>query len=166
MQEAKGEGILFLKVKPGTVETALREVRAKAEVTEADPVLGPYDLVIAGAFKDLEDFRRFSEGIVKTDFCEDCVESISLERWRREKPARGAAAAWTLIKAENPKRVAEELRKVPAVNAVFSTMGSYNVVAKLVAKNPRELQDAILRNVHALPGLRRTESLTMAGEED
>lgn len=166
MIETKGEGILLLKVKPGTVEKAIKELRGKTEVRKAEPVLGPYDLVVTGAFKDIEDLRRFSDGIVKSAFCEDCVENVSLEQWSREKPERGAAAAWTLIKAENPKKVAEELRKVPAVNAVYSTLGAYNVIAKLAAKSTRELQDSILKNVQTLPGIRRTESLAMPGEED
>lgn len=70
-----------------------------------------------------------------------------------------------MIKAENPKRIAEELRKVPEVNAVYSTVGAYNVIAKLTAKSPRELQDSILKDVQSLHGIRRTESLAMPGEE-
>lgn len=165
MPETKGEGVLLLKVKPGTAVKAQKELQGKAGVHEAQTVLGPYDLIVTGAFGSIEDLRRFSEAIVKTDFCEDCVENVSLEQWRREEPALGAAAAWTLIKAENPKRIAEELRKVPEVNAVYSTVGAYNVIAKLTAKSPRELQDSILKDVQSLHGIRRTESFAMPGEE-
>lgn len=164
MPEQEGEGILLLKVRPGTVEAALKELHGKAEVEEAQPVLGTYDVVVTGAFKDIEDLRRFSTAIVGADFCEDCIENVSLERWAREEPQGGAAAAWTLIKAADPERVAMELRKVPAVNAVFSTVGAYDVIAKLAAQSPRELQDSILGRIQTLEGIRRTESLAMPGE--
>lgn len=165
MPETKREGaVLLLKVRPGTAEKALKALRGKTEVREAHTVLGPYDVVVTGAFKTTEDLHRFTEGIVKADFCEDCVQNISLEGWTREEPKRGAAAAWTLIKAENPRALAEQLRKVPAVNAVYSTIGAYNVIAKLAAQTPRDLQDSILKDVQTLPGIRRTESLAMAEE--
>lgn len=164
MPEKKGEGILLLKVRPGSIETALKELHGRAEVQEAEPVLGPYDMVVTGAFKDIEELHRFSSAIIAAEFCEDCVENVSLDRWVREEPQRGAAAAWTLINAANPGRVAAELRKVPAVNAVFSTIGAYDVIAKLAAQSPRELQDSILGQIQTLEGIRRTESLAMPGE--
>lgn len=165
MTEPKaGEGIFLLKVKPGTAEKAIRELRRKSEVSEARSVLGPYDVVATGAFRTVEDLRDFAEGVLKAEYCEDCVPNLSVEHWKREKPQQGEVEAWTLIKAENPTKLADELQRLPVVNAVYSTLGPYNVIAKLAAQTPRDLQDTILKKVQTIPGVRRTESLAMAEE--
>ncbi len=164
--ELPGESVLFVRVKPGATDRALKELREHPTVSKAEPVLGPYDIVVTGAFKNLDELRKFQEELETKEFCEGCVPNPSFEEWARPEPEKREISAWTLIKAVNPQRTLQELQRIPAVNRVYTTAGEFNVIANVAANKPHDLMDTILKHIQAIKDVRRTETLTGIPEEE
>ncbi len=157
--ELPGESVLFVRLKPGTVDRALMELRENPSVSKAEPVLGPYDLVVTGAFKSLADLHKFTEELEAKEFCEGCAASPSFAAWTRPAETTRAISAWSLIKAANPERAMKELQKIPTVNRIYTTSGEFNVIANVAAREPHELMDIVTKEIQNIKDVRRTETL-------
>ncbi len=162
--ELPGEGVVFVRVKAGELEKAVKEVRGMEGVTRAEPVLGPYDLVVTGAFRDAAGLQRFLQQLQEKGFSEGYEAKLSLEHWKRDRDEKGLISAWTLIEATNPERVMKELQRIPAVNRLYTTLGHYNVIANIAAPETPELLKILERDFHGIREIRRTE--TMPGVRD
>lgn len=158
--ELPGESVLFVRVKPGTVDRALKELREHPSVSKAEPVLGPYDVVVTGAFKNIDQLHKFAEELESREFCEGCAASPSFEGWIRPKEEAREISAWTLIKATNPQRAMRELQRIDAVNRIYTTTGEFNVIANVAAHKPYELMETLTKEIQKIKDVRRTETLT------
>jgi len=165
MVELAEESVLFLRVKPGTVDRAIREIRRSPDVREAEPTLGPYDIVVTGAFRDHETLQKFSEELEAKDYCEGCIANPSFEHWAREEVEKRPVNAWTLIKAVNVDKAFKALQKVENVQRLYSTPGEYNIIANITAEELSELQTTLIRDIHKIAGVKRTHTLTSARTE-
>lgn len=164
--ELPGESVLFVRVKPGTAERASKELREHPSVSRVESVLGPYDLVVTGAFKDLASLRTFAEEVEGKEFCEGCTASPSFEEWARPTSRKGEISAWTLIKAANPERAMKALQGIPAVNRIYTTAGEFNVIANVAADKPHELLETLTQQIQKIREVRRTETLAGIPEEE
>lgn len=166
MAELTGDSVLLLRVTPGRVEEAIRELKRNPSVREAEPVLGPYDIAVTGAFRDSASLRRFAEEVESKEYCEGCVAYPSYEHWSRERVEEKPARAWTLIRTRDAARAVRELQKVPGVQRILSTVGEFNVVANIAVDEPHEIQSTVLRDIQKISGVRRTETLANLRESE
>ncbi len=164
--ELPGESIVFVRVKPGNVDRAARELRKMDPVGRVEPVLGHYDLVVTGAFKDARSLQTFLQQVEEKEFCDGCEAQLSLERWKRDRDEKGPISAWTLIEATNPEKVMKELQRIPSVNRLYSTPGHYNIIANIAAPETPKLLDTLTKDVHRIRDIRRTETLSGLREEE
>lgn len=159
MTELAGESVIFARVKPGQVEQTLKQLKQSPKVRIAEPVMGRYDLAISGAFKSTEELGKFLEEVEESEACEGCAAHPGFQAWsREEKVPEKEYVGWTLIHATNPERAMKELQKIPSVSRLIGTAGEYNLIARLTAGNPNELQEVVLQNIQKVPGIRRTET--------
>ena len=158
MTDLSEESVVFLRVKPGHVEHALTELRRNPSVKEAEAVMGRYDVAVTGAFRSSEDLWRFQTEIEGKDFCEASSAHPAFENWRREGKAEEPANGWTLIRAVDAERAMKDLQKVSSVQRVIGTAGEYNLIARIGAKDTNALQQAVIRDIQKIPGVRRTET--------
>jgi DNA-binding Lrp family transcriptional regulator len=163
--EVPGESVVLVRVRPGQVDRALKELRKLEPVNRVETVLGPYDLVVTGAFRDSRSFQKFLQGIEEQDFCQGCEAQITLEGWKREREEKGPISAWTLIQASNPEKVMKELQKIPAVNRLYTTPGHFNVIANIAAPETSKLIKTLTDEIHRIHEIRRTETLSGVREE-
>ncbi len=164
-RENPEESIVFVHVRPGQVEKAVKELKKFDLVTRVEPVMGPYDLVVTGAFKDGRSLQKFLQEVQGKEFCEGVEAQFSLEQWKRDREEKGPISAWTLIEASNPEKVMKELQKIPAVNSLYATPGHYNVIANIAAPETYELMTTVTRDIHKIRDIRRTETLSGVREE-
>jgi len=166
MPELTGESVLLLRVKPGNLEKAMREIRKNKAVVRVEPLFGRYDLVVTGAFRDFEALRRFSEELQGKEFTETCAAHPAFDQWTREERAEMPWNAWTLIRAQNLEAARMKLRQIEAVNRVYTTTGEHGLIVRLSTSRPEDLQKAILEQVQRVPGVQRTETLPTLQTED
>lgn len=159
-KENQEESIVFVHVKPGQVEKATLEFKKLEAVTRVEPVLGAYDLVVTGAFKDGRRLQQFLQEVQGKDFCEGVEAELSLEQWKRDREEKGPISAWTRIEATNPEKVMKELQKIPAVNYLYETPGQYNVIANFAAPETHGLMTTVTRDIHKIRDIRRTETFS------
>jgi Lrp/AsnC ligand binding domain len=159
MTELSDESVIFARVKPGQIERTLMELKRNSKVRIAEPVMGTYDLAISGAFKSPEDLRKFQTELDENESLEGSMAYPGFGTWSREgKMPEQEFVGWTLIRATDPDSAMKELQKIPSVNRLISTAGEYNLIARLSARNPSELQEVVLQNIQKVPGIRRTET--------
>jgi DNA-binding Lrp family transcriptional regulator len=158
--ELPGESLFFLRVKPGEVETAIRELKQYPKVERAEPTLGPYDVVAPVNVRDAEELREFAAEIEAKPFCEGCAVIPSVSTWTREPSMAKAVSAWTLIHATDSKSVAEALRGIETINQVYETMGEFNVIANLAVEELSALRETLIGKIQKIEGVKRTETLT------
>ena len=158
MTDLSEESVVFVRVKPGHVEHALTELRRNPSVKEAEAVMGLYDVAVTGAFRSSEDLRRFQTEIEGKDFCEASSAHPGFENWRREGKAEEPASGWTLIRAVDAERAMKDLQKVSSVQRIIGTAGEYNLIARIGAKDTNALQQAVIRDIQKIAGIRRTET--------
>ncbi len=156
--ELSEESVLFLRVTPGRVENVLKELERHPKVKTAEPVMGTYDIAVTGAFRTMEELRKFQSEIETKDFCEGSAAHPGFENWIRKEEAEEPVNGWTLIRAIDAERAMEELRKVPSVQRLIGTTGEYNVIARIGAKDPNALQQSVIREIQKVYGVRRTET--------
>jgi DNA-binding Lrp family transcriptional regulator len=163
--ELSEESVVFLRVTPGHVERAVTELRQHPKVREAEAVLGSYDIAVTGAFRTMEELRKFQSEIESKDFCESCSAHPGFENWHRKEEAEEPVNGWTLIRAVDAQRAMQELQEVPSVQRIIGTTGEYNLIARVGAKDSNALQQSVIREIQKVHGVRRTEtrpSLTKA----
>lgn len=158
MVELSDESVIFLRVKPGEVDRALKELRRNPAVKDAEAVLGTYDVAVTGAFRSFEDLRRFQTEVEGKDFCEGSTAHPGFENWRREGVEESPVTGWTLIRAVDAEKAMKDLQRVPSVQRIVGTAGEYNLLARVGAKDPAALQDAVVRDIQRIRGVRRTET--------
>lgn len=154
------ESVVFVHVRPGQVERAVADLKKFETVSRVEPVLGPYDLVVTGAFEDGRKLQKFLQDLQGKDFCAGAQADLSLEQWRREHEEKGPISAWTRIEASNPEKVMKELQKIQAVNYLYATPGQYNVIANFAAPETRGLMATVTRDIQRIGDIRRTETLS------
>ncbi len=161
MQTAKNleESIVFVNVRPGQVDKAVRELKAFDPVTRVEPVLGTFDLVVTGAFKSGHSLQQFLQQVRGKDYCDGIEAQFSLEQWKRDDEYQGPISAWTLIEAANPEYVMKELQKIPQVNALYATPGHFNVLANIAAPETYGLMTTVTQ-IHKIRDILRTETLS------
>jgi DNA-binding Lrp family transcriptional regulator len=157
--ELPGESLFFLRVKPGEVETALKELREHPKVARAETLLGPYDIVAPVNIRDTEELRELASEMESKPFCEGCSVMPSVATWSREPAVRKAVSAWTLIHATDSKSVAEALKDIETINKVYETMGDFNVIANLAVEELSALHETLIKRIQRIEGIKRTETL-------
>jgi DNA-binding Lrp family transcriptional regulator len=159
MADLAKESVVFMRIKPGHVERAVTDLRRNPKVLAVEPVMGTYDLAISGAFRNVDELRKFQTELEETDVCEGCSTYPGFSTWNREgKVTDQPFAGWTLIRATDSDRAMKELQKIPSVDRLIGTAGEYNVLAHLHAKDMNELQTVVLRDIQKVSGVRRTET--------
>lgn len=158
MVDLSEESVLFLRVTPGKVENALSQLQRHPKVKTAEPIMGAYDIAVTGAFRTIEELRKFQSEIEGKEFCEGCAVHPGFENWRRKEEAAEPVNGWTLIRAVDAERAMQELQKVRTVKTLIGTTGEYNVIARVGAKDPNALQESVIREIQKVHGVRRTET--------
>ncbi len=158
-KESSEESIVFVNVRPGQVDKAAKELKAFDRVSRVEPVLGTFDLVVTGAFKDGRSLQRFLQQVRGKDYCDGIEAQFSLEQWKRDEEYQGPISAWTLIEAADPEYVMTELRKIRAVNALYATPGHFNVLANIAAPETHGLMTTVTQ-IHKIRDILRTETLS------
>ncbi len=153
------QSIVFVNVRPGQVDRAVRELKAFDPVTRVEPVLGTFDLVVTGAFKDGRSLQHFLQQVRGKDYCDGIEAQFSFEQWKRDDEYQGPISAWTLIEAANPEYVMKELQKIPEVNALYATPGHFNVLANIAAPETHGLLTTVTQ-ILKIRDIRRTETLS------
>lgn len=158
MVDLSEESLIFLRVTPGRIENALNELERHPKVKTVEPVLGAYDIAVTGAFRNLEELRKFQSEIDGKEFTEDCASFPAFENWHRTEERQEPVESWTLIRAMDAERAMQELQRVPSVQQIIGTAGEYNLIARVGAKDPKSLQQTVTREIQKVHGVRRTET--------
>ncbi len=158
MGDLSGPSVMFVRVSAGNVDKAIREIKRNKQVQQVEPLLGPYDLVVTGGFKNFETLRKFSEELETQEFCEGCTVHPTYEEWAREGKVEGPWNAWALVKTGNTEAAKNELKRISGVNHFYVTAGEYGLIIRLSAKKPEELHETILQELQKVEGVRRTET--------
>ena len=95
MSQLKGESILLLKVKPGEMHKAVRDLERSEEITEVDTVLGFYDIVASGAFDDSRNLTSFIEKVESKPYFQSCYARPSHEFWKRRTKSDSHGQGWS-----------------------------------------------------------------------
>ncbi len=157
--ELPGESLFFLRVKPGEVERAVKELREHPKVARAETVLGPYDIVAPVNVRNAEELKKLASELESKPFCEGCSVMPSYSTWTREPSVAKAISAWTLIRATDSKTVADALRGIDTINQVYETVGDFNVIANLAVEELTALHQTLVGRIQKIKGVRRTETL-------
>jgi len=165
MAELYGNSVLFLKVRPGSLEEAARELRENREVSDVQRLLGPWDLIVSGTFSDYESLRKFAEKIDSKSYCERYSFYPNFKEWTRETPPETPTTGWAMIRTSNVDRLFEDLQKAKEVHWLMSTSGEYNVIAKIGTDKLNELSSFLITRVHKVPGVKSTETLPSTEEK-
>ncbi|MFQ5910068.1 MAG: Lrp/AsnC ligand binding domain-containing protein [Thermoplasmata archaeon] len=159
MNQLKGESLLLVKVKPGEVHKAVRDLRRNEEITEVNAVLGPYDIVASGSFEDHRSLRNFAELVESKPFCQSCNARPALEFWERETENPSQGLGWTLIKSSNPSGTLKELRKLENIRKLIWTAGEYNIIANFSVGSQHEWNSTVFKRIQSATGIRDTLTL-------
>jgi len=159
MVDLEGETVVFLKVRPGNVDRAVKDLRRNESVRMAQATLGPYDVIVRGSFRDDAALRAFVKEVEGKEYADGCEARPSFRQWSREKAIDAPLVGWTLIQARNPESTMKGLQNIAAVSRVYEMPGQFNLIASVQAKDPTALMDTLTKEVHKLEGVRRTETL-------
>ncbi|MFQ6127543.1 MAG: Lrp/AsnC ligand binding domain-containing protein [Thermoplasmata archaeon] len=162
MAELYGNSVLFLKIRPGALEEATRELRGSTEVKDVQKLLGPWDLVVSGSFSEYESLRKFAERIDSKPYCERCTTYPNFREWTREAPPETPTTGWAMISTSNVDQLFDDLQRAEEVHWLMSTSGEYNVIAKIGTDKLNELANFLITRVHKVPGVKGTETLPSA----
>lgn len=165
MAELFGNSVLFLKVRPGSLEEAARELRENREVSDVQRLLGPWDLIVSGSFSDYEGLRKFAEKIDSKSYCERYSFYPNFKEWTRETPPETPTTGWAMIRTSNVDRLFEDLQTAKEVHWLMSTSGEYNVIAKIGTDKLNDLSSFLITRVHKVPGVKSTETLPSTEEK-
>ena len=165
MAELLGNSVLFLKVRPGSLEEATRELRENREVSDVQRLLGPWDLIVSGTFSDYESLRKFAETVDSKPYCERHTVYPNFKEWTRETPTKTPTTGWAMIRTSNVDQLLDELQKTEEVQWLMSTSGEYNVIARIGTDKLSELANFLTTKVHKVPGVKSTETLPSTEEK-
>lgn len=160
METPSKESVLLLRVRAGNLERAMEELKKNDSVRSAEPILGPYDLIVTVRVKDEATLNGFLNEMKAKEHWEAVEARTARTSWRRDGATDRPIHGWTFIRAERPDGALKALQKVAGVNQVYQMEGDYNLLAKLDVDTPKSLMDTLLRDVRRIEGIRRTETLT------
>jgi len=155
-----GESIVFVRVAPGYVTQAIRDLRSEPNVTSVEATLGPFDVLVTGSWPDLATVTEFRERVENKPYCQGCDVAPSVQSWNRDaspSPAR-PLNGWTLIRTADPAKTTQNLRNVPNVSRVHTTIGEYNVIAHFDVHDPTDILTTVTDRIHGFKEVRRTET--------
>ncbi len=159
MVELSGESVIFVRVRPGNLDRLMTDLRRNSKVKEVEPVMGTYDLAVSGAFRSLDELQRFQAEIESKEQCEGCAVHPSFATWEHTHGTEPLPfVGWTLIRTTDQERATKELQRLPSVERLITTTGEFDLIARLSAKDPNDLQEVVIRDIQKVPGVRRTET--------
>lgn len=159
MSQLKGESILLLKVKPGEMYKAVRDLERSEEITEVDTVLGFYDIVASGAFDDSRDLTDFIEKVESKPFFQSCYVRPSYEFWKRRTKSDSHGQGWVLIRSNLPSATLRELKKLPNIQKLVLTSGDFNIVANFSVSGPGDWKRTVFEEIQGTTGVKETITL-------
>ncbi|MFQ6106455.1 MAG: Lrp/AsnC ligand binding domain-containing protein [Thermoplasmata archaeon] len=159
MTNLKGNILLFLKIRSGSVDEAASDLRDRPEVTEVNRLLGQWDLVVSGNFPDYDTYRAFAENIETKPYCDRVSAYPCFREWRREKPSKTPITGWAMIGTNKTEETFEKLKDYQQVYWMTYTTGDYNIIALMGARELDELSNFMTSEVQRIPGVKRTETL-------
>ena len=159
MPSENGTSVILVKVKPGFVEQAMKTLQNFSTVGAVETTLGPYDLLVTADTKNLAGLQRFQQELESQEFCDGCTTLPTLDEWERSGTTEFPVNGWVLISATDPQQAFTELQNVQSVQHAFTTVGPYNLVAHIGVDRPTEVPRTVIRDIHPIQGIRRTETL-------
>jgi len=168
MAELCGNSALLVKVKPGSLEQATRELRESKEVKDVHKVLGQWDLVVTAAFPNYEGLRSFVEKVDSKPYCEKCSTYPNFKDWTRTTTPttpKTPTTGWALIRTTKVDELFNNLQKADEVQWLMSTSGEHNVIAKIGTQRLNDLSKFLTTRIHKVPGVRSTETMPSAEEQ-
>lgn len=155
-----GESVFFVRVAPGYVNQAIQEFSKQPNVTNVQPTLGAYDILVTGHWNDfygLSGFRAYVEG---QTYCSGCDVAPGIASWARTSPPTNGYPlwGWSLIWTANPSETIRNLQNIPNVNGIHTTIGEYNLIVQFSVNNPKELMTTVTENFHHQKEITRTET--------
>jgi hypothetical protein len=154
MTQLKGDSILLLRVKPGEMNRAVRDLERSEEITEVDTVLGCYDIIASGAVEDSRRLSDFIENVESTPFFKSCYARPSHETWKRRNGGRSTMHGWVLIRSGSPSATVRDLKKLPNVQKVVLTSGDFNIVANFSVRGYDDWSRTVYEEIHKAAGVR------------
>ncbi|MDQ4215813.1 Lrp/AsnC family transcriptional regulator [Microbacterium capsulatum] len=64
----------------------------------------------------------------------------------------------------DPRIVAEEIARIPAIAYVNVTLGSFDILAEAICESDEELLDLVATRIRPIPGVKHTEYFLYAGQ--
>jgi len=162
MPDLYGNSALFLKVKPGSLEQATKELRENKEVKDVQQLFGHWDLVVTAAFPNYESLKNFVSKVDSKPYCERCNTYPNFKEWARPAPPKSPTTGWMLIRTTKTDELISNLQKAEEVHWLMSTSGEHNVIAKVGTQKLDDLANFLITKVHKLPGVKSTETLPSA----
>ncbi len=159
MTNLKGNILLFLKVRSGSVDEAASDLRNRSEVNQVNRLLGHWDLVVSANLPNYDSFRAFAESIETKPYCGRVSTYPCFKEWRREKPSETPITGWAMIGTTKAKETFKRLKEYQQVYWMTYTTGDYNIIVHMGARELDELSNFITSEIHSIPGVRRTETL-------
>jgi len=153
----------FIRAKTGCVSEALSEVRSIREVKSAHICTGGYDIVADIRAKSVPDLEKaILEKIRKqSQFIENSVTFFAFRHMPMNEfePKEFPILAYVLISCtEPPTFIAKEVGKIDGVKEAIPVLGPFDVIAKVAVEQFPKLKDIIVKGIHEIPGVERTET--------
>lgn len=158
MTNLKGNSLLFLKIRGGSIDEAASYLRNRPDVKQVNRLLGHWDLLVSGNFPNYESFRTFAEEIETKPYCERVSTYPCFKEWTRKKSPETPVTGWAMIGTNNTEETFEKLKDSEHVYWMGLTSGDYNIVLHMGAKKLEDLSSFIESEVRQLPGVKRTET--------
>jgi len=159
VNDLEGESVVFLKVAPGYVQKTIETLKSRESVRKIEATTGRFDLAAIGAWQNLNALQKFVSSARAIDFIRNVQSYPNFASWTRESPEDGhAAKGWAVLRSMNPELTADALRKMPGIQAVFQTVGSADVLARIETKTPEEFLQYAIARIHGTPAVSGCET--------
>lgn len=154
----------FMLVRTGRVAEALKEIQFIREVKYAHICTGGYDIV---ADLCAESVSKLEEAILekirqRSQSIENSVTLFAFEHAQASEPNPEdlPILAYVLISCPtaSPISIAKEVGKIDGVVEAVPVLGPFDVIAITAVKEFSEFHDVIVKGIHEIPGVGRTET--------
>jgi DNA-binding Lrp family transcriptional regulator len=152
---------VLLKVEPGWVEKLFEKFKSMDFVEWEGIITGPYDMALRISAENLEKFYGYltqikaCEGVV--DLRTDVIHSELLEFKGFHKPVSGLLKIHTKA-GVNPNDFINRLSGITGLVNISSITGDTDFLIGLEADSNKDLTYNILKHLHSIDGIRRTET--------
>jgi len=155
-----GESVFFVRVAPGHVNEAIQEFSKQPNVTNVQPTLGAYDILVTGRWNDFHGLSVFRAYAESQSYCSGCDVAPGIATWSRDNaPSNGyPLSGWSMIWTANPTETIRNLQTIPNVNGIHTTIGEYNLIVQFSVSTPRELMTTVTNQFHTYKEITRTET--------